>query len=391
MTVLHLFDLFLPHTMNWAWRLIRATQETEQWVAAPWILDNEYHSPEFRFFMRPFQSLTGWLPANEWKSEWFSANLIRAERRWPLYRNWLFQQLRNNPPDVLHAHFAPVGCHYLEMAKRLDIPLVASFYGFDYERLPLKKPDYRKRYQQLFEGAAAITTTGNFTPELLIKQGCPSEKITPIPLSISPNEFPYMERKKIPGRLRLIQIATITEKKGHLDTLSALKIALKNCPKIHLTIAGERQDKSLFQQIQNFIKTNDLEQQISLLNFLPHSELSQFLGQFDVFIHPSRKAANHDCEGAPVVILEALATGLPVISTIHSDIPGQVLHGQTGFLAPENDPVTLATYIERFYTMENEAYQQMSKAAHHHIEQNFDLKINTPKLRQLYKSIVHRS
>ena len=170
------------------------------------ILDNEYHSPEFRYFTRPLQSLTGWLPPNEWKAAWFSSNLIRAERRWPLYRNWLFQQLRNNPPDVLHAHFAPVGCHYLEMAKRLDIPLVASFYGFDYERLPFEKPAYRKRYKQLFEGAAAITTTGTFTPELLIKQGCPSEKIksllkangegSEVVISVRPKSRPGTKQKE---------------------------------------------------------------------------------------------------------------------------------------------------------------------------------------------------
>jgi len=391
LTVLHLFDLYLPHTMNWAWRLMRATPGVEQWVAAPWMLDNEYHSPEFRFFTRPLQRLTGWLPTNEWESEWFSASLIRAEKRWPSYRKWLFRQLKNNPPDVLHAHFAPVGCHYLDMAQRLDIPLITSFYGFDYERLPFEKPAYRARYRQLFKGSAAITTTGDFTPELLINQGCPSKKITPIPLSVSPAEFPFLDRNKISGQLRLIQIATITEKKGHMDTLTAFKIALKNCPDMHLTLAGERQDKNLFQQIRNFVRTNDLERNISLLNFLPHGELPRFLGQFDAFIHPSRKATNRDCEGAPVVLLEAQATGLPVISTKHSDIPQQVLHGQTGFLASERDPAGLAAYIERFYNMGSEEYHQMSIAAHRHVEQHFDLKINAPKLQKLYKSIVHSS
>gem|GEM_PF-6116919 len=84
--------------MNWAWRLMRATPGVEQWVAAPWILSNEYYSPEFRFFTRPLQQKTGWLPKNEWQAEWFSRNLIRAERRWPIYQNWLFHALKNNPP-----------------------------------------------------------------------------------------------------------------------------------------------------------------------------------------------------------------------------------------------------------------------------------------------------
>ncbi len=387
MTVLHLFDLYLPQTMNWAWRLMRATPNVEQWVAAPWMLRNEYHSPDFRFFTRPFQQKTGWLPTDEGRAEWFSGNLVRAERRWPLYQNWLFQQLKNNRPDVLHAHFAPIGCQYLEMAERLDIPLVVSFYGFDYERLPFEKPAYRERYHQLFQRAAAITTTGELTPRLLEKQGCLPEKITPIPLSISPAEFPFFERKKESRQLRLVQIATITEKKGHLDTLAAFKLALQHCPNIHLTLAGERQDKSLFRKIQNFIQGNGLKGNVTLRDFIPHHELPQFLSQFDVFIHPSRRAENRDCEGAPVAILEALSMGLPVIATEHSDIPRQVLHRKTGFLAAERNPEMLRQFIEQFYYMGNDEYQQMSRAAHAHVEQNFDVRDTGKKLRALYQSI----
>ncbi|MFN0035008.1 MAG: glycosyltransferase family 4 protein [Saprospiraceae bacterium] len=391
MRILHLFDLYLPHTMNWAWRLMRATPQVEQWVAAPWMLRNEYSSPDFRFFTRPLQKTTGWLPPDEWQAEWFSANLIRAEKHWPMYQNWLFRQLKNKRPDVLHAHFAPVGCHYLTMAQGLNIPLVTSFYGFDYERLPFQKPAYRERYRQLFRSAAAITTTGELSAKLLERQSCPPEKIIPIPLGISPTEFPFLERKKTSGQLRLVQVATVTDKKGHLDTLAALQIALQNCPNLQLTFAGERQDKNLFQKIKNFIKANDLAQNVTLLDFLPHGDLPRFLGQFDAFIHPSRTTANRDCEGAPVVILEAQATGLPVISTHHADIPRQVLHGQTGLLAPERDPVHLAAHIKRLYHMDNDEYQQMSRAARAHVEQHFDVERTGEKLASLYSAIIHSS
>ncbi len=388
MTVLHLFDLHLPHTMNWVSELMLAMPEVDQWVAAPWIVHNEYHRPDFRFFTHPIQQSLGLFPANEWQAAWFSANLIRAERRFPLYRNWLFSQLKHTRPDVLHAHFAPVGCHYLELAQKLNIPMVVSFYGFDYQRLPFEKPIYRERYNRLFESAAAITTTGELTPQLLIKQGCQAGKISAIPLSIDPAAFPFWERTKKPGQLRLVQIATITEKKGHLDALKALRIALHNCPNMHLTIAGERQDKDLFHSIQQFINANDLSQHVTLLDFLPHRELPHFLRQFDVFFHPSRTAANGDCEGAPVVLLEAQSTGLPVIATIHSDIPMQVVNGETGLLAPERDPKSLATCLEAFYHKDNQAYQAMSRAAHAHVAEHFDVKNTVKKLQTLYKSIV---
>ncbi len=389
MTILHLFDLYLPHTMNWAWQIMRSTPDVEQWVAAPWILRNEYYSADFRFFVRPLQKKAAWLPTNEWQAEWFSSNLIRAERACPLYKNWLFHQLKNNRPDVLHAHFAPVGCHYLDLAQQLGVPLVVSFYGFDYQRLPFQKPVYRERYRQLFEGAAAITCAGEHGREVLMKQGCPAGKITVLPMSFRPEDFPFFEREKMPGQLRLVQVATITEKKGYMDTLAALAVARTNCPNIHLTIAGEKQDQNLVHKMRNYIKAKGLESIVTWLNFLPHEQLADFLTSFDVFIHPSCYTANLDCEGGPVAILEAQSTGLPVISTTHFDIPSEVLHNQTGLLAPERSPAVLAQHMERFYLMGDDEYQPMSQAARTYMEQNFDVKNTAQKLLSLYQSITN--
>lgn len=388
MKTLHLFDLYLPQTMNWAWAQIRATPGVEHGVAAPWMLKNDYSSPDIRFFARPLQTATGWFPHQEGQGEWFSTNLIRAEKYWPTYRQWLCGQLKKHRPDVLHAHFAPVGCHFLPMAQQLGIPLVTSFYGFDFRRLPTEKNVYRARYQQLFRYGAAMTTTGELTPAYLEKQGCLPEKIVPIPLSIRPEAFPLLPRTKPAEQLRLVQVATITEKKGHLDTLAAFKIALRHCPNARLTLAGERQDKNLFRQLQNFIQTNDLQAFVTVLDALPHADLPVFFGRFDAFIHPSRTAQNGDCEGAPAVILEAQATGLPVISTTHSDIPRQVLHGKTGFLAPERQPERLAEHIGHLYRMGNPEFQAMSQAAHEHVVQQFDVSHTGQVLRDLYQKIL---
>ena len=291
-------------------------------------------------------------------------------------------------PDVLHAHFAPVGCHYLELAQRLNIPLVTSFYGFDYERLPFEKPAYREHYRQLFEGAAAITCAGPHGREVLIGQACPAEKIKVLPMSFRPDEFQFLERKKVAGQLRLVQVATLTEKKGYLDTLAALSIARTSCPNLHLTIAGEQQDQKLVHEMRNYIKSKGLESLVTWLDFLPHDQLDDFLAPFDVFIHPSCYAAHRDCEGGPVAILEAQASGLPVISTTHFDIPTEVLHDKTGLLAPERSPEHLARHIERFYHMGSVEYQEFSHNARLHVETNFDVRIRAVQLRKIYDELL---
>lgn len=387
MKVLHLYDLYLPHTMNWAYRMMRAVPDTRIWAAAPWMVRNEYFNPDIRFFVRPLQRFSGWIPETEWKNFWFSSRLIRSELYWPTYRNWLLRQLKNDRPDVLHAHFAPVGYRYLSLAEKLDIPLVVSFYGYDYESLIARKPVWKERYKQIFQRAASVTCLGDHGREVLMKQGCPPAKIAVVPMNIHPIEFPFAEREKIAGRLRLVQVATITEKKGYLDTLRAVQLVMRDCPNVHLTIAGEKSDGHLVKKMHHFIHSNGLEDKVTWLDFFAHDALPAFFRQFDVFIHPSHYTRTRDSEGAPAVILEAQATGLPVISTFHADIPSEVVQGKTGLLSRENDPDTLAAHIRRFYWMEDEEYQSFSHVACQYVEENFDVKNTALQLRALYDSL----
>ena len=386
--VLHLFDHYLPHTMNWAYRMIRAVPETEAGVASSVFVRNQYFDSGFQYWVRPFQRLTGWLPPTEWTAAPVQAFLLRFEHYVPLYRYWLEKQLARHRPDVLHAHFAPVGCRYLDMANRLGIPLTVSFYGYDYESLSTRNPAWQRRYRALFAGAAAITCAGKHGKEILVQQGAPENKITVLPMSMNPREFPVQARVKTPNRLRLLQVATITEKKGFMDTLEAMDIARQACPDIRLTIAGERHDRALVRQMENFIQSRCLKPLVEWLDFVPHNDLPRLFARHDVFIQPSHYAANRDCEGGPVSILEAQSSGMPVIATTHFDIPSAVLHGHTGLLAPECNPTELARHIERFYRMNDPEYQQFSTAARHHIERGFDVRNTAQKLLFLYKALI---
>lgn len=371
--------------MNWAYQMLRNTPDVEQWVAAPWMVRNGYFDDDFRFFVRDVQRKTGLLSTDERSFSRLSTSLIGLERYYPLYKNWLKHRLLNDPPDLIHAHFGPVGCNYLDLAQQLGIPLIVSFYGYDFQRVPFEKPFYRQRYRDLFREAAMITCTGPYTSKFLEAQGCPPEKITPVPLGIPLEDFPYQERTKLPAQLKMVQVATITEKKGQLDSLEALRLALAKRPNLHLTLAGEKQDKSLVEKIDNFIKTNQLQKHVTWLDAIPHENLASFLGKFDVFIHPSRHSAQRDCEGSPVVILEAQATGLPVVATTHADIPAQVRQGITGLLTDENDLTALMSSIERFYDMGAAEYGQFSRAARKQVEQYFDVKLTGNILRTAYE------
>lgn len=387
--ILHLFDLYLPNTMNWAYRMIRATPDTDPWAAAPWMVRNKYFTPDIRLFVRPLQRRLTGLPPTEWRHARWVNQLLRLEHRRPFYRQWLLQQLRHRRPDVLHAHFGPIGYHYLPLAKALGIPLVVSFYGYDLESLTARKPVWKTRYHELFQAAAAVICLGPHGREVLIRQGCPPEKITVVPMSIPPEAFPWQERIKKTDALRLVQVATIREKKGYMYTLQAFRKALPHCPNLHLTLAGEENDRALQRQMQEFIQTHRLGNHVTWLGFMPPDQLPAFFGQQEVFIHPSCYTAGRDSEGAPAVILEAQATGLPVISTRHADIPSEVVHEKTGLLAEERDVAALAAHIERFYRMGNAEYRGFSMAGREHVERHFDVAKNAQILKELYERLIH--
>ncbi|MCB0641358.1 MAG: glycosyltransferase, partial [Phaeodactylibacter sp.] len=306
----------------------------------------------------------------------------------PLYQVYLKQRLRQIQPQVLHAHFANVGLRYLTMAQQLDLPLVVSFYGYDYEKLPHLFPKIRLQYQRLFEQAAAIITEGPHGASMLEKMGCPAEKIRVIPLGIRPEQIPFQAQQKPVNRLRLIQAATYTEKKGHRYTLEAFYLALSDCPDLELTLVGEVVDPDLFKSIQAFVDTKGLAERVHFIDFIAPDSFHQKLQAYDVFIQPSCYAEDRDCEGgAPVALLDAQASGVPVIATTHCDIPFEVRHEQSGLLSPEKDILALAESIRRFYRMGPEEFAGFSRNARKQVETHFNVAKSGAKLASLYKEL----
>jgi colanic acid/amylovoran biosynthesis glycosyltransferase len=398
-----LFDVYLPSTLSWVAQLLDSLEDVEVEVGSPWMVRNQFFNPKFKHHVFPPQRLVSrnavpataspeqrsglHLPFTEFDFPFWQKLFTASQRHLPTYPFFLEKTLKNDPPDLLHAHFGPTGCLYLPLAKKWNRPLVVTFYGFDYSKLLNLRPVFQEKYRQLFAGAARVIAASEVGCEKLKSMGCPPEKLAVVPPSPHIEAFPFFERKKPSGQLRLAQVATFTAKKGHLTTLEAFRLALANCPNLHLTLAGEQQDKALINRLRDYIATHRLEEKITWLNFIGHHDMAVFLQQFDAFIHPSCHAPDGDHEATPVVLLEAQATGLPVLATDHFDLPKEVLNGKTGLLAPEGDAQILADCIRRFYFMENSEYQQFSRNARHHVEQNFDVKNSAQKLRALYETL----
>ncbi len=388
MRVLHLFDYYLPSTLNWVSYLLRYLPEGMVEIGAPWIIRGSFWPSSFRAYQYPLQ----WLGLLDARTEadfpLFRRLFTRSQRLLPTYAYWLAGRLHSHPPDVLHAHFGPVGCLYAPLARQLRRPLVVTFYGFDYEQILNRRPSFRKKYQQLFEQAACMVVASPFGATRLAALGCPTERVAIIPPSPDLSCFVFKPNTKPSGQLRLAQVATLTPKKGHLTTLEAVRLARPHCPGLHLTLAGERYDSELCQQVADFIRQHRLEDCVTWLGPVEHRRMPSFLATFDAVVHPSQRTADGDHEASPVAILEAQAVGLPVLATRHADLSLLVAHEQTGVLVGEGDAEALAAAIRRFHDMDTVEYEGFAQRARTHVEQHFGVRRSAEKLRLLYESII---
>ena len=115
------------------------------------------------------------------------------------------------------------------------------------------------------------------------------------------------------------------------------------------------------------------------------SEIVKLFQQSRVFLQHSMLAPSGDSEGTPVAILDASASGLPIISTRHAGIKEAVLHGKTGFLVEEGDWKSMGDYMTQL-VQDPILCGQMGRNAREHMEENYEM----DKLLQTLKEILEK-
>lgn len=392
LTVLHLFNHYLPHTEVWAYNIIKHLPETNIHIGAKGYLRNNFYDRNFTFVHNPLSSI--YQPDNfEYKTtvEKYTAKLLKSITILGAsdIKKRVLRHIETHKIDLVHTHFADVGCFYMDIFQENNIPFVTSFYGWDYERLPFVQPKYNQLYKALFTKATGIICEGKNGKNLLTKKGCENHKVHVCRLGIATESSKKIKRTKNKNQLKLVQIASFTEKKGYPYTVAAFIEALKTAPNMTLCLVGKYEEDNIRKKIRDQVATLGLEDKIIIKEGINYDELASFLGDYDVFIHPSCHTAKKDCEGgAPIVLLDAQATGMPVISTRHCDIPEEVLENKTGILVPEKNEQALAEAILKFYKMSDETYQIYSTNAVTHVEENFDIAKNAKHLKAVYQKLL---
>lgn len=293
--------------------------------------------------------------------------------------------IKQHKAHLIHAHFGPAGVMMLPIKRSLSLPMVTTFYGFDMSSLP-KQTEWKRKYARLFSEGDLFLAEGSQMREKLIHLGCPEIKIKIQRIGVNLEQLTFQERTIHPDqKVILLFCGRFVEKKGLIYALHAVKRVLKQFPNLEFRIIGDGEGRS---EIERFIADSNIKPYIKLFGYQPYDVCLEQLSRAHILIQPSVTASDGDTEGgAPTVLLEAQACGLPVLSTRHADIPETVRDGESGYLVPERDTEALAERLA--YLLEHPSeWPIMGRIGRKHIEKNHNIKIQARLLEDLYQELV---
>ncbi len=292
----------------------------------------------------------------------------------------LIKLLKRRPADVMHAYFGHTGVHLLPFIQEWDKPCVVSFHGMDIQLRP-QQEGYDAQMQELLQTVPLVLARSRSLMDGLERLGCPKEKLrlnrTGIPLA----QFPFQQRPMpVDGSWRFVQACRLIAKKGLGTAIRAFAQFHELHPKAKFCIAGEGPMKG---ELEKLIGELGLGEAVELRGFLSQEDLAALYARSHIFLHPSEMPPDQNQEGVPNSMLEAMATGLPVLATTHGGIPEAVTHERTGLLVPERDIEALFQAMLQI-TAETDVLYILGEAASRAVREEFEQGKQIEKLESYY-------
>jgi colanic acid/amylovoran biosynthesis glycosyltransferase len=293
--------------------------------------------------------------------------------------------LDKGPYDIVHCHFGPNGKLGL-LLKDIGVfsqKLITTFHGYDISSYLRSRGNHV--YEDLFKRGDLFFCVSERIREKLMRLGCEEQKITVLRCGIDTKKFhvPPAESKK-DERVKILTIARLVEKKGVEYGIRAVGKVLNKYPNLEYQIVG---DGPLKDELHGLIEKQKVTRNIRLIGWKRQEEVVNLLRESDVLLAPSITAKDGDEEGIPVVIMEAMAHGLPVVSTHHAGIPEIVQDGESGFLIPERDVDALTERLERLIERPELRFA-MGQNGRRFVEEHYDVDKLNDRLVRIYQQLL---
>lgn len=281
-------------------------------------------------------------------------------------------ELDGQPVHRLHAHWAThpaLAAHAI--AALTDLP-----YGFTAHAHDLYGEN--GMLGEKLRAADLVVTISQYNQQLLAdRYGDVGRKARLLHCGVDRSVFPVAPLPADDGPLRLLTVASLSDYKGHRHLLDAVASVRARGVRLELTLVG---DGPLREELEAQTARLGLTGAVAFLGRQPAPEVRRLLRECDVFVLPSVVTADGMMEGIPVALMEAMATGRPVLATRLSGIPELVEDGVTGLLVHPGDAAALAQALGRLAD-DDALRRRLAEAAPERVADGFDQQENVARLR----------
>jgi colanic acid/amylovoran biosynthesis glycosyltransferase len=293
-------------------------------------------------------------------------------------------------PSLIHAHFGIEGVSALGLAMQLEIPLVTTFHGFDatlkthamlgspaWFRYPLLR-------RKLAREGNLFLCASSFIRQKLLETGFPESRTHTHYIGVDCQTIrPRADFEETP---LILHVARLVEVKGTRYLLRAFATVARKYDRVQLLIIG---DGPLRRQLHALTASLGMQDRVEFLGAVPHVAVLSWMRKAAMLVLPGIRTATGREEGLGMVLLEAAATGLPIVGSRVGGIPECLLEGKTGFLVPERDEDALARRMAEL--LEDPVRRlRMGAAGRALVEDRFDIDRQSAVLENFYDSLLGR-
>jgi colanic acid/amylovoran biosynthesis glycosyltransferase len=273
--------------------------------------------------------------------------------------------------DHIHAHF---GTNPAEVAMYTSIITGVPFSFTVHGPEEFDKPLTLNLNQKIKYASKVIAIT-NYCKSQLFRWADYKDwhKVKIVHCGLESEFFDSANLTKIHQRdnFQFLCIGRLCEQKGQLLLLEAFNTFIKSGNNAYLTFAGDGEMRS---DVEGFIKANNLHNHATITGWVDSYQIKHMLSNSDAMLLPSF------AEGLPVAIMEAMATGVPVISTSIAGIPELIKHNQTGFLVCPGSVEALENALTDYVSLDSNTLSSIKKAAFEAVLKDHDVKTEAAKL-----------
>jgi glycosyltransferase involved in cell wall biosynthesis len=286
----------------------------------------------------------------------------------------LADELLKHGCEHLHVHFAHVPTDIAMYASSMSgVSFSVTSHANDlFERGWLLK---EKISRSKFFG-----TISEFNKRFLSEHVSESRKVPVIRCGVDPSQFKTRRWQALSKPIKIGVVGRLVEKKGIDVLIRATGLLAREGYDISLSIAGSG---PLDEELKSLARQLKIDDKVDFLGSLPHSEIAGYINALDVFVLPCKQDKQGDMDGIPVVLMEAMLSGVPVISTQVSGIPELVVDGESGACVISNDAQALTKAIVNVFNDRTHT-KLMVKQAVEKVKVDFSLTKNVARLNELF-------